>query len=262
MRRIVVLSGAMLCLCVSVGVAAKQGRQLRVCADANDMPFSNVRGEGFENALAVLVAKDLGAEVTYTWWPQRRGFFRETLDAHKCDVVMGVPKLLDRVATTRPYYRSSYVFVYGPSAPHVASLDALELRTMRIGVPMVGDDGANPPPVLALASRGLIANMRAYSVYGDYTKESPPADAVRTGDVDVAIAWGPMAGYYASHPEPALSMAMLPERDAPPGLTFTFDIAMGVRHEDKVLLAELDAVLARRRGEIDAILAAYRVPRR
>jgi mxaJ protein len=235
-----------------------------VCADGNNLPFSNERGEGFENKLATLVANDLGAEVTYTWWPQRRGFFRETLKANKCDVVMGVPAKLDVVSTTRPYYRSGYAFVYGPNAPHVTSLEAPELHSMRIGVPMVGDDGANPPPVLALASRGLIGNMRAYSVYGDYRRESPPADAIRalrTGDADIAIAWGPVAGYYAARPAPALAVAMIPESDAPAGFTFEFDIAMAVRREDKAFAAELDAVLARRKKEIEAVLESYDVPR-
>ncbi len=238
-------------------------RQLRVCADGNNMPFSNERGEGFENKLAALVARDLDADVAYTWWPQRRGFFRETLKSRRCDVVMGVPVGLDVVATTRPYYRSTYVFVFGAHTPRVNSLDAPELHAMRIGVPMVGDDGANPPPVLALASRGLIGNMRAYSVYGNYQKESPPADvirALRAGDIDIAIAWGPVAGYYAAHPEPRLATAPIPESDAPPGLTFGFDIAMGVRRSDKDLAAELDAVLLHRSKEIGALLAAYGVP--
>jgi mxaJ protein len=243
---------------------AKARRQFRVCADGNNLPFSNERGEGFENKLALLVAKDLDADVIYTWWPQRRGFFRETLKAKKCDVVMGVPSKLDIVTTTRPYYRSGYVFVYGPNAPHVASLDVPELHSMRIGVPMVGDDGANPPPVLALASRGLIGNMRAYSVYGDYREDSPPADAIRAlrrGDIDIAIAWGPVAGYYATRPLPALSVEMIPEADAPPGFTFAFDIAMGVRRDDKDLASELDAVLARRVKQVDAVLASYGLPR-
>lgn len=239
-------------------------RELRVCADPNNLPFSNERGEGFENKLATLLAKDLHADVVTTWRPQRRGFLRETLNAKQCDVVMGVPATLDKVATTRPYYRSSYVFVFAPNAPHVDSFDAPALRSMRIGVPLVGDDGASPPPLLALASHGLLGNMRGYSVYGDYGRETPPADlirALRSGEIDVAIAWGPLAGYYAKQAGgPTLALVTIPETEAPPGLTFTFDIAMGVRRDDAALAAELDALLARRKPQIDALLASYGVP--
>lgn len=246
----------------SGGPAAR--KQLRVCADGNNMPFSNERGEGFENRLASLVAHDLGEDLVTTWWPQRRGFFRNTLKAHRCDVVIGVPTALDMVETTRPYYRAGYVFVFAPGAPHVKGLDDPALHGLRIGVPMVGDDGANPPPVLALASRGLVDNMRGYSVYGDYREDSPPADLIRAlgkGEIDVAIAWGPLAGYYAMHATPRLAVAPIPPSEAPRGLSFEFDIGMGVRHGDHALRDALDGVLTRRVKEVDAILRAYGVPR-
>lgn len=244
--------------------SANARRQLRVCADPNDMPFSNQRGEGFENELARLVASELGADVVTTWFPQRRGFFRQTLKAKRCDLVMGVPAKVDMIATTKPYYRSSFVFVYGPKAKHVRSLDAPELRDMRIGVPLVGDDGANPPPVLALAPRNLVANVRGYSVYGDHGQDTPPADvvgALRKGEIDVALAWGPSVGWFARAAEPPLVTERVPEAEAPRGLTFEFDIAMGVRREDRALLAELNAVIDRRAKDIAALLDRFHVPR-
>jgi mxaJ protein len=255
-------------LAITAGFAthasAAGGRQLRVCADGNNMPFSNQRGEGFENKLAQLIANDLGAELSYVWAPQRRGFIRNTLNANRCDVVMGVPAKLGIVATSRPYYRSGYVFVYGPRSPHVNSLDAPELHRLRIGVPLVGDDGANPPPALALALRGLVPNIRGYSVYGDYRADTPPAElvrALRRGEIDIALAWGPLAGYYAAHPEPALAFALIPESEAPPGLTFGFDISLGVRRADEPLLAELDGILLKRQRAIEKLLDRYGVPR-
>jgi mxaJ protein len=258
-----------LALSVGCGLALLAQRSvarapLRVCADPNNLPFSNQREQGFENKLAQLIASDLGRSVSYTWAPQRRGFLRNTLNAELCDVVMGVPAKLDSVATTQPYYRSGYVLVSAPRVPVLSSLAAPELHQLRIGVPLVGDDGANPPPVLALAAHGLLSNVRGYSVYGDYRDDSPPAQllrALRRGEIDVAIAWGPLAGYYAAHPAPALSYAFLPESEAPPGLTFSFEIAMGVRHSDKALLGELNAALLRRKREISALLASYGVPR-
>jgi mxaJ protein len=123
---------------------------LRVCADPNDLPFSSARGEGFENALAELVAGELGKTVAYTWWAQRRGFIRNTLNAGACDVIMGVPTL-DMIATTRPYHRSTYVFVSRKDrALDFSSMEAPELRTLRVGVHLIGDDGANTPPAHAL----------------------------------------------------------------------------------------------------------------
>jgi mxaJ protein len=233
-------------------VAAPQlnPRALRVCADPNNLPFSNQRAAGFENALAALIARELGAELQYTWWPGRRGALRQTLQAHRCDLVMGLPAGTARVLTSRPVYRSSYAVVTRRDTPRVSSLEAPELRELRIGVPLVGDDGANPPPVAALVARGLTANLRGYPVY------SPPGAllrAVQQGELDVAVAWGPVAGYHASQ----LGLVATPLA----GDDFAFDISLAVRRDDAALLAEVDRVLVARRGEIDALLERYRVPR-
>ncbi|HVG45621.1 MAG TPA: quinoprotein dehydrogenase-associated putative ABC transporter substrate-binding protein, partial [Longimicrobium sp.] len=181
---------------------ARPARELRVCADPNNLPFSNARGEGFENRIAELVARDLDARVRYTWWAQRRGFFRNTLRAHACDLVPGVPTSFELVLATRPYYRSTYVFVHRADAPfRVRSFDDPVLRRLRVGVQLVGDDYANTPPAHALARRGIIDNVRGYTVYGDYRQDNPPAriiEAVAHGEIDVAVAWGPLAGYFAT----------------------------------------------------------------
>jgi mxaJ protein len=239
---------------------------LRVCADPNNLPYSNDRLEGFENRLAELVARDLGMHgVSYTWWAQRRGFFRNTLNANQCDLVIGVPSRIEIVMTTRPYYRSSYVFVSRKDR-HVAvkTLDDARLRRMRVGVQLVGDDGANSPPAHALSRRGIIRNVVGYSVYGDYSTENPPAriiDAVAAGDIDVAIAWGPLAGFFAARGPVALDIVPVsPQIDAP-SLPFVFDMSMAVRRGDAALRARLDEFIDRRRGEIDALLARYHIPR-
>jgi len=250
-------------VCGRSGATGAPQRELRVCADRNNLPFSDDRGAGFENQLAELLAADLRAKLSYFWAPQRRGFIRNTLNRGACDLVMGVPSALADVQTSRPYYRSSYVFVLGPSAPRVHSLDDTELRDLKIGVPLVGDDGNNPPPVLALALRGLVTNVRGYSVYGDYRSESPPADlirALRRHDIDVAIAWGPLAGYYANRGQPRLRITPLRETEAPPGLAFAFDISIGVRKGDDRLLADVNRTLERQRVRINALLARYSVP--
>jgi quinoprotein dehydrogenase-associated probable ABC transporter substrate-binding protein len=246
------------------GSARQPSRELRVCADPNNLPFSNQRQQGFENRLAELIAKEEGATVRYTWWPQRRGFIRNTLAAGKCDLVMGMPYGAERVLTTRPYYRSTYVFVSRKDRHlGVTSLDDPVLRTVKIGVQLVGDDYANTPPVHALSRRGIVGNLVGYSVFGDYSQENPPAriiDAVVARDVDIAVAWGPLAGYFAKRSGVPLEIIPVSPAIDPPGLRFTFDISLAVRPGDGERRRELEGVLDRRKSEIDHLLAEYGVP--
>ena len=237
---------------------------LRVCADPNNMPFSNRAGEGFENAMARMMARELGAELRYTWLPQRRGFVRNTMGADKCDVMMEVPAGYGRTLSTRPWYRSSYAFVYRKDRGiSLHSFDDESLRALRIGVQMVGDDYANTPPAHALGKRGLARNVVGFSVYGDYSQPAPLTpilDAVRRGDVDVAVVWGPLGGWYARTADVPLEVVPVSPADDTP-VSFVFDIAVGVKRGDDGLRRLLDAALSRRKQEIDAILARYGIPR-
>jgi mxaJ protein len=238
---------------------------LRVCADPNNLPFSNERRQGFENQIAELIARDLHARVEYTWWVQRRGFIRNTLKAHSCDVIMGVPTSVDMVLPTSPYYRSTYVFVTRRDAGiNVRSFDDPVLRRVRVGVQLIGDDGSNTPPAHALSNRGIVYNVKGYAVYGDYSQESPPSriiDAVARDEVDVAVAWGPMAGYWAKRSHVPLKLvAVQPQIDLP-FLPFVFDIGIGVRRGESSFRASLDSILWRRRPEIQRILDEYGIPR-
>jgi mxaJ protein len=237
---------------------------LRVCCDPNNLPFSNERGEGFENRIAELVAEDLGLKLEYTWWAQRRGFIRNTLRAGKCDLVLGVPSSFELALPTRPYYRSTYVFLYRSDAPfQVRSLDDEVLRDLKIGVHLIGDDYANAPPAHALHKRG-ITNVAGYLVYGDYREPNPPSrlvEAVARREVDVAIIWGPFAGYFAPQQKVALEIVPVSPQIDLPFLPFVYDIAMGVRREDEQFKQEIDAVLERRAPEIRQILSEYGVPR-
>lgn len=257
------LTAVTIALTAALG-AADLRPKFRVCADPNNLPFSNEAGEGFENRLAELIAADMHATVHYTWWAQRRGFIRNTLRAGLCDVVMGVPSSYELALSTRPYYRSSYVFVYRRSSGlKIASFDDPILRTLRIGVHMIGDDGANPPPAHALSSRGIVENIVGYTVYGDYSQPNPPArlvEAVAAGDVDVAIVWGPLAGYFAPRQsEPLEIVPVSPEIDSP-FLPFVYDISVGVRREDAALHERIDEILRRRAPEIDALLDSFGMP--
>jgi mxaJ protein len=239
-------------------------RVLRVCSDPNNLPYSNEKQEGFENRIAELVARELNAELRYTWWAQRRGYIRNTIRAGLCDVYIGMPTGLDMLLLTRPYYRSTYAFVTRRAGPRIASFDDPRLKRLRVGVQIIGDDYANAPPADALAHRGIVKNVRGYSVIGDYHEPNPPSRIVRAvanGEVDVAVVWGPVAGYFARRsPVPLRVVPVSPEVDVP-YLPFVFDIGMGVRRGDTALRDSLDAVLVRRQRDIDRILASYGVPR-
>ncbi|MER8440814.1 substrate-binding domain-containing protein [Mesorhizobium sp. M1312] len=251
-------------LAFSLVAALANARELRVCADPNNMPFSNAGGEGFENKIAGIVARELGATLSYTWWAQRRGFIRNTLKAGLCDLVPGTPANLEMLRTTAPYYRSSYVFVTRKEAPEVRSFNDPRLRNLRIGVQLIGDDGANSPPVQALGRRGIVGHLIGFPVYGDYSAPNPPAriiEAVASGDIDMAVVWGPLAGYFAAKQKVALRITQVEPRIDGPRSPMIYDISMGVRHEDNVLRGEVDAALAKHRAEINAILAQYGMPR-
>jgi mxaJ protein len=238
--------------------------RFRVCADPENLPFSNAAMEGFENRIADLIAKDFGATPTYVWWGQRRGFIRNTmnatLEAGRCEFVMGVPAKYDVVLTTRPYYRSAYVFVY-PRGKRLAirSLDDPALKKLKIGVHLLGEDYRNPPPVHALASRGIVENVVGFSTF--YSHDNPPSsiiDAVVSGRIDLAIVWGPAAGYFATRQRVPLDVVPVPSGKG--DLPFAFDIAMGVKRGNEDLRVRLQTVLDKRKREIAQILKQYGVP--
>jgi mxaJ protein len=245
--------------------AATKVSELRVCSDPNNLPFSNQQQQGFENRIAELVAHDLNSRLTYTWWAQHRGYVRNSLNANQCDLLIGVPASFERTINTVPYYRSTYVFVTRRDRHlNIRSFDDPALKRLTIGVQMIGDDFTNTPPAHALTQRHMIQNVRGYSVYGDYRRPNPPAriiDAVANGDIDVAVAWGPLAGYFAQkEPVPLDITPVCPQIDLP-FLPFVFDISMGVRRGDTALRERLNTVITRRKADIDRILEQYGVPR-
>lgn len=246
---------------VAAVCGAAEPRTLRVCADPAALPYSNDKGEGFENRIAAIVAEEMGARVEYTWWVQRRGFLRKTLNANACDVVIGVPAGLDMVRTTKPYYRSTFTFVAKKGGPFadVRSIDDPRLHHARIGVPLAGDDGANPGPVHALSRRGIVDGLVGFPLYGELGRDAPAiVDAVASGKVDVGVVWGPVAAYGATQRE-GIVVNPISEREDD-GLPFTFAMAMGVRKGDKALAQELDRVLVKRRDAIARVVHDAHVP--
>jgi mxaJ protein len=243
---------------------AEEQRVLKVAADPNNLPFSNDHLEGFENKIAELIARELHCKIEYHWHAQRRGFFRETLKSGDVDLVLGVPAHFDMALTTAPYYRSSYVFVSRVDRNlHVSSFDDPKLRNLKVGVQLVGNDGIDTPPAHALAARGIVNNVIGFTLYGDYTQRNPPAriiDAVANGDVDIAIAWGPLAGYFAKESKTPIEITpVTPEKDGP--LRFAFDVSLGVSKKERELRDQLDNLVSGHHEEIDRILDEYNVPR-
>ncbi len=227
---------------------------LRVCSDPDNLPFSNRAEEGFENRIAELAARNLGMKLEYTWLSQRKSFVEKSLDENRCDAVIGLPSALPSVLATKPYYRSMYVLVSRRDRDlQPGSLIDERLSGWRIGINVVGDDYA--PPGFALSRHGLAANLVGFSLY-------PAAalfEAVESGAVDVAVAWGPAAGYFADHSKRPLDIAPV----SPPvfmGVPFAFDISMGVRKGDEELKQKLDAALVQECAAVQRVLAEYGVP--
>jgi mxaJ protein len=246
-----------------VALPASAG-ELRVCADPDNLPYSNRQGEGFENKIITLIASELGDRLTFVWVPQRTGQITEALDTGLCDLVPGIGRVDGVLLTYPPYYRSTYAFVTPATRSPVSSLDDPALRTDRVGVQLIGNDGVNPPPAVALARRGIVDNVRGFSVFDGSAREGGTSSivaAVARGDIDVAIAWGPVAGYFARRSAVPLTVTPAAAQIDPPDLAMAFDVSMGLRLDEGPLRKDIEAAIARRKADIDGILIAYDVPR-
>jgi mxaJ protein len=257
-RRLVILLGLFSMTISSSLVGSAWGaetKELRVCGDPDNLPFSNKKREGFENKIAEVIAKELGAELTYYWWPHQRGLIRNTLRAGQCDVLISVPQGWEPVLWTRPYYRSGYVIVYPKAKGHkITSLDDPVLKQLKIGVYV------NSPPSETLAEKGIVKNMVGYNPL-DYQQDRPGKiiEDLIAGEIDVAVVWGPVAGYYAKKLN-ASHLDIVPLQDGDPGNPFSFEFSMGVREGNKALKAQLEEALSKRQAEIQKILEDYGVP--
>jgi len=238
---------------------ARSAKELRVCGDPNNLPFSNEKLEGLENKIAEVVAKDLGATVAYFWWPHQRGVVKRVLNAKHCDVMLGIPKGYDLVLWTKPYYRTGYVMVYRKDRKlKLRSLDDPALKTLKVGVQV------NTPPHEALGRRGIADNVVGYQLMFDSNFHAEDylgkeVEDLIAGTIDVAMVWGPIAGYFAKKKGAPLEVVPIDD-PSDSSARFAFDISMGVRKGDKELKEQLEGALARRHDEIGHILADFGVP--
>jgi mxaJ protein len=234
---------------------------LRVCADPDNLPFSNQKGEGFENKIAELIASEWKSKLQYIWYPVRRGYFR-VLNGMYCDLIIQAPGGLDMAGTTEPYYRSGYAFVTRADSKlaDIKSLADPRLKKARIGVTLLPSD-EQLPPTQALSHYGVVGNLKGYP--GMYNEEDRPEDvinAVAKGEVDLAIVWGPLAGYFAKRSPIPLRIQLLPDRDSVANLPFRYNIGMAVRRRDSALRDSLQGVIDRKGPQIQRILKDYGVP--
>lgn len=260
--------GALLGFAAAVMQPAYGGEgTLRVCAAASSMPLSNEKGEGFENRLAELVGRELGRSVMYVWFRGGEDPVRDGLANNRCDLVVGAPDQLAGVETTQPYYWSSYVLLSRRDRDlDITSLKDKRLRTMKIGVSAIGGDALFTPPAKVLSALGIGDRLVTYPVGPDETY-SRIVEAVARGEVDIAAVWGPSAGYFVRQSPVPLTMTPIGDTDEFSSrkthlelLGLQYEFAMGVRPGDDPLRAALNEVIARRQGEIDAVLEAFGVP--
>ena len=227
----------------------------RVCADPHNLPFSNEAGDGFENKLAALFARKLGEPTEYTYFPQVVGFSRNTLNALRCDVVMGTAVGDPMMQTTNPYYRTTYALLFksGNGLDGIETLGDSRLRDKHIGIV------AGTPPATIMARDGLMALAKPYPLTVDTRVTSPPAmmvDDIAAGRIDAGILWGPIAGYYARKTSPRLTLVPLLKENE----RLDFRIAMGVRRSDQEWKRKLNRLISESQPEIDQILIDFGVP--
>ncbi|MES9975800.1 substrate-binding domain-containing protein [Candidatus Thiodiazotropha sp. LNASS1] len=235
---------------------ARNKEYLTVCGDPNHMPFSNKKLEGFENRIAKLIADDLNRTLRYHWWPQTIGFVRNTLSIRLCDLVMGVTSVNELLQNTNPYYRSVYTLVYRKdSGLALRTLNAAKLNDLKIGVV------AGTPPATLLSKYGLLDQVRPYQRTVDTRLYSPATRAVEDvadGTIDVAVIWGPIAGYVASRQETPLSVIPLPAKvDSVP---LAFNVSMGIRRRESNWKHQLNLELEKLSPNIEKILLEYNIP--
>lgn len=234
---------------------------LRVCADPDNLPMSNQAGEGVENKLAELMAATWNSKLEYVYWAAPRGMMR-MLNGRYCDVWMQIPVLTDMAGVTRPYFRTSYVFVQRSDAAHqVTSLDDPALKTMKIGVHLYANDAENSPPAMALSSHGVVGNLVGFSTtyVGGMSRPEDIIKAVADRSVDLSIVWGPIAGYYARKLGADLRLTPI-ENDTLTRIPFAYSMGMATRRAERAFRDSLQQFLDTKGPEIQAILEQFGIP--
>jgi quinoprotein dehydrogenase-associated probable ABC transporter substrate-binding protein len=229
----------------------------RACGDPRNLPFSNDKGEGFENKIAELFANKLGKKLSYTYFPQATGFVRMTLGSYRCDIIMGFPQGDDQAQVTVPYYRTTYALITRPGSglEDVTSIGDPKLKDKRIGVV------AKTPPSTNMAMNGLLTHAKSYPLFIDTRADSSAQamiDDLVHGDIDCGILWGPMAGYFAKQANPPLVVVPLTKETTGPQMTYR--IGMAVRAADQEWKRTLNRLIMENQDDINKLLISYNIP--
>ena len=234
------------------------GASLRVCADPNNMPFSNEKGEGFENKLAELIAQKLDARLEYSWFVEATGYVPNTVGREACDLVMGYAQGTGLIEDTNPYYHTSYVLIYRQDDASLQGIDRLSdprLKGKRIGL------FARTPPASILAMNGLVANAKPFEINADDSASQVTMtmiDELASGDLDAALLWGPVAGYYAERASVPLKLVPLVKENAGPSTIY--GITMGLRPNEPQWKHTINKLIVDNQSEINLLLQSYNVP--
>lgn len=235
---------------------------VRVCADPDNLPASNEKGEGYENRIAELLAKTWNARLEYAWWPVRRGYFGRALNGRYCDIAITAPAGLDMAGVTRPYYRSGYVIVYRKdSGLDLSSLADPAFKRLRIGVHLLNSDAENTPPAMALSKFGVVGNLVGFNTFFSEQGDRPEDIFRALGDksIDVAVVWGPLAGYFA--PKSSVPLVVRPvQEDTVDGIPFAYSMGLATRRRERGLRDSLQAFLDGNQPAIEGILKEFGIP--
>jgi len=234
---------------------------IRICADPDNLPLSNDKQEGFENKLADLLATTWHSKVEYAWWPVRRGYFARGINGKYCDIAMTAPEKIDMVATTKAYFRTGYVIVTRKdSGLDIKTLDDPRLKTLKIGINLLNSDAENTPPAMALASHGVVGNLVGFpTFYSDLARPEDIITAVADKKIDLAMVWGPLAGYFVKQSKVPLEMVPMQD-DTLTGLPMNFSISIATRRGERALRDSLQTFLNTKHSEITALLNQYGFP--
>ena len=267
-RHLIVLTATLLALPSAAAAqqelrpGLREGSVIRVCADPDNLPASNQKGEGYENKIAELLAQTWGDKLEYAWWPVRRGFFSRALNGRYCDIAITAPAGLDMAGVTNPYFKSTYVIVYRKdSGLALRSLADTTFRRLKIGVHLLNADAENTPPAMAMSRYGSVGNLVGFGTFFSEGGDRPEEifQAVVDKKIDVAIVWGPMAGYFVQKTNAPLVVQPVQE-DTVDGIPFAFGIGMATRKRDRSLRDSLQAFLDQQKPAIDGILKDFGIP--
>ena len=234
---------------------------LRICADPNNLPYSNQNNEGYENKIADLFAKKLGnIPVMYSWYPMTSGFVRRTLDAKTCDLIVTFPAIHEFVQNSNPFYNSSYVLM---------SLEEKDIKIKTLSDPQIKEKKykigiiSGTPPSSYVPKYKLFDQVKFYRQAADPRKQKPWVDVTNDlvdGKIDIGILWGPYAGYEAKKAKKPIKIVPLTKEEITSRGKLVYRFTMGIRRNAPEWEKTINNLIKDNQEEINQILRGYGIP--